>query len=75
MVNLSRRALGVVLFGAALAAYSVVATLSPSVAVEVGAPAPDFKLPSTNGVDISLGDFKGKKWVFLEFYGVDFAPT
>jgi peroxiredoxin len=43
--------------------------------VEVGEPAPDFKLPSTSGVDIALSDFRGKKWVFLEFYGGDFHPT
>jgi peroxiredoxin len=36
---------------------------------------PDFKLPSTSGVDIGLADFRGKKWVFLEFYGGDFHPT
>jgi hypothetical protein len=46
-----------------------------SLALEVGDRAPDFKLPGTNGVDISLGDFRGKKWVFLEFYGADFAPA
>lgn len=46
-----------------------------SVALEVGDKAPDFKLPSTNGVDISLGDFKGKKFVLLEFYGAAFVPT
>jgi peroxiredoxin len=40
--------------------------------VETG---PDFKLPSTSGVDIGLADFRGKKWVFLEFYGGDFHPT
>jgi hypothetical protein len=44
-------------------------------ALEVGEKAPDFKLPSTSGMDISLSDFRGKKWVFLEFYGADFAPT
>ncbi len=44
-------------------------------ALEVGEKAPDFTLPSTNGLDISLSDFKGKKLVFLEFYGLDFAPT
>ena len=44
-------------------------------AVEVGEPAPDFKLPSTRGIDMSLGDFRGKKWVFLEFYGGDFHPS
>ena len=44
-------------------------------AVEVGEKAPDFKLPATTGLDVSLNDFRGKKWVFLEFYGGDFTPT
>ena len=44
-------------------------------AVEVGDRAPDFTLPSTNGVPISLHDFTGKKWVFLEFYAAAFVPT
>ena len=44
-------------------------------AVEVGEKAPDFTLPATTGLDISLSDFRGKKWVFLEFYGGDFQPT
>ena len=44
-------------------------------AVEVGEAAPDFKLPATTGADLGLSDFKGKKWVFLEFYGIDFQPT
>ncbi len=46
-----------------------------SSAIEVGEKAPDFKLPATTGLDISLSDFRGKKFVFLEFYGSDFAPT
>jgi AhpC/TSA family len=74
-MNFARRTLGAVLFGATLAANSVVVAPTPSTAAEAGSPAPDFKLPSTNGLDISLGDYKGKKWVFLEFYGSDFAPT
>ena len=44
-------------------------------AIDVGDKAPDFTLPSTNGVDISLSDFKGKKFVFLEFYSADFVPA
>lgn len=44
-------------------------------ALEVGDKAPDFKLPATTGSDISLGDFKGKKFVLLEFYGAAFVPT
>jgi cytochrome oxidase Cu insertion factor (SCO1/SenC/PrrC family) len=42
---------------------------------EVGESAPDFTLPSTTGEEISLSEFRGKKHVLLEFYGVDFAPT
>lgn len=44
-------------------------------AVEVGDKVPDFKLPATTGLDISLSDFRGKKWVLVEFYGADFQPT
>ena len=44
-------------------------------AVEVAEKAPEFKLPATTGLDISLSDFRGKKWVLVEFYGSDFAPT
>ncbi len=43
--------------------------------MEAGEPAPDFTLASTTGGDISLSDFRGKKFVLLEFYGADFAPT
>jgi len=42
---------------------------------EVGEQVPDFTLPSTTGEDISLSQFRGKKFVLLEFYGVDFAPV
>ena len=48
---------------------------APALALEVGQQAPDFKLPSTTGNDVSLADFRGKKWVLLEFYGADFVPT
>jgi AhpC/TSA family len=71
----SGRMLGGILLGAALVVFSVFGGSGPAGAVEVGEPAPDFKLPSTRGVDISLSDFRGKKWVFLEFYGGDFHPT
>lgn len=61
--------------GAALAAAAVVVGPGAAAGVEVGQPAPDFRLPSTMGSDVSLGDFRGKTWVLLEFYGADFAPT
>jgi AhpC/TSA family len=71
---------GSLAFGAVLAAVlltvaALVGGLGPAVAAEVGQPAPDFKLPSTTGNDIALSDFRGKKWVLLEFYGADFVPT
>jgi peroxiredoxin len=47
----------------------------PAMAVEVGEQAPEFKMPATTGADIALSDYRGKKWVFLEFYGADFQPT
>jgi AhpC/TSA family len=55
--------------------FSLLGTADVSSALEVGDKAPEFTLPSTNGVDISLSDFRGKKWVFLEFYGAAFVPT
>lgn len=66
--------------GALLLAVSVIVTLAllgpgHAGAIDVGQPAPDFKLPSTFGTDIALSDFRGKKWVLIEFYGADFAPT
>jgi len=66
---------GWVLLGTALAVSSVLGTSRPAGAVEVGEPAPDFRLAGTTGADISLADFRGKNWVLLEFYGADFAPT
>jgi hypothetical protein len=51
------------------------APIEVATAAEAGAPAPDFNLPATTGANIALSDFKGKKWVFLEFYGGDFVPT
>lgn len=67
--------LGVLLIG-------VLLVLAVAIAQEVGRPppgvgeqAPDFTLPSTTGEEISLREFRGKKHVLLEFYGVDFAPT
>jgi hypothetical protein len=44
-------------------------------AIEVGDKAPDFTLPSTTGGKISLNQFRGRKYVLLEFYIRDFAAT
>jgi peroxiredoxin len=67
------RSCSVMLLGFLLA--GMVMRANVAVALDVGAPAPDFTLPSTTGEPISLSQFRGKKLVLLEFYGVDFAPT
>ena len=51
-----------------------VPTPSP-VAVTVNELAPDFTLPSTTGEDVRLSQFRGKKIVLLEFYGMNFGTT
>ena len=65
-MTVNSRTLGMLIFGTALAVCSVIVNPGRAAAVEVGEPAPDFTLPSTTGADISLSDFKGKKFVFLE---------
>jgi peroxiredoxin len=35
--------------------------------VELGETAPDFRLPSTQGTDVALSDFRGHKHVVLAF--------
>jgi thioredoxin-dependent peroxiredoxin len=41
---------------------------------EVGQPAPDFTLPSTDDQDVTLSAFKGKQAVVLYFYPRDDTP-
>jgi peroxiredoxin len=55
--------------------FCLLATARVARALDVGDKAPDFKLPATTGVDVSLSDFRGKKWVFLEFFAAAFVPT
>ena len=75
MVNFVSRTLGGALLATVLGMTLVAVGPGLARAVEVGQPAPTFSLASTTGGDISLNDFRGKKWVLLEFYGADFAPT
>ena len=75
MVNFVSRTFGVVLLATVLGMTLVAVGPGSVKAVEVGEPAPGFTLASTTGADISLSDFRGKKWVLLEFYGADFTPV
>lgn len=42
--------------------------------IEVGAKAPDFRLPDHTGQVVSLADFSGKR-LLLVFYPLDFSPV
>ena len=75
MTFFGRRSFGWVVFGAAVVLASIAYGPGAARAVEVGERAPEFKMASTMGGDVSLSDFRNKKWVLLEFYGADFAPT
>ena len=70
---LRKQTVGLLFVGLLLANELVLGRLAW--AIDVGDKAPDFTLPSTNGLDISLSDFKGKRFVFLEFYAADFVPA
>ncbi len=60
---------GVMLCGLAFATPMTAAGPAPELA-PVGAPAPNFSLPSQEDKLVSLGDYKGK-WVVLYFYPKD----
>jgi cytochrome oxidase Cu insertion factor (SCO1/SenC/PrrC family) len=75
MTLIARPILSRVLLATTLVIVSLLSASRPATAVEVGQPAPGFTLPATTGGDISLSDFRGKKFVLVEFYGADFAPT
>lgn len=70
-----RRLVGWGLLAAALAFASSAVGPRVAWALEVGEKAPEFNLPATTGLNVALSDFRGKKFVLLEFYGLDFAPT
>ena len=43
--------------------------------VKIGDPAPDFKLPSITGEEITLSQFKGKKHVVISFVPAAWTPV
>ena len=72
-MGITRRRFGGLAASLALAIFG--SAQGRALAADAGQTAPDFKLPSTMGGDIALSDYRGKKWVLLEFYGADFSPT
>jgi peroxiredoxin Q/BCP len=42
--------------------------------VNVGDPAPDFRLPAPGNTHFGLSDFRGKRHVVLAFYPFDWSP-
>jgi peroxiredoxin len=48
--------------------------IAPST-LAIGAPAPDFTLPSTSGKDVSLSSFRGRQNVLLAFFPLAFTST
>lgn len=51
---------------------SALIAVADGTAPEVGKPAPDFKLKSNEGKEVSLKNYRGK-WVVLYFYPKDFT--
>jgi peroxiredoxin len=47
----------------------------PSMAISVGAAAPDFVLKDQGQKEVKLSDFKGKKNVVMVFYPLDWSPV
>ncbi len=45
----------------------------PKTHLKVGQPAPDFTLTDTQGREVKLSDFKGKRSVVLAFYVLAFT--
>ncbi len=44
------------------------------VTIKLNEMAPEFRLPASNGEEVALGDFQGKKHVVLYFYPKDMTP-
>jgi cytochrome oxidase Cu insertion factor (SCO1/SenC/PrrC family) len=64
--------LGALLFMIAVAA-SAQQPAPPKTHLKAGQPAPDFTLTDTEGKEVKLSDFKGKKNVVLAFYVLAFT--
>lgn len=67
--------LSLALLGGLLAAgMSAQPIQPPHTNLKVGDMAPDFTLPSTQGMPVKLSSFRGKSFVVLAFYPAAFSP-
>jgi len=71
----ARTGMVVVLVSTLLLGLGSMASPAAAAGPGVGDRAPDFTLPATTGAPVSLGQFRGKRLVLLEFYGADFNPV
>ena len=67
------RALSFALLGLAATSLFGQTVAPPKTHLKVGAAAPDFNLPSTQGGRVKLSDFKGKNTVVLAFFPAAFT--
>ncbi|MGF1570881.1 MAG: peroxiredoxin [Nodosilinea sp.] len=71
--RLVQAALGLCLIGLIGLSFSAPAVAMGGTQIPIGAPAPDFTLPTNSGDgDVSLADFRNQ-WVVLYFYPRDFT--
>lgn len=68
-----KKFLGLALLLLAASVASAQAPQAPKTQLKVGDPAPDFTLRDTEGKQVKLSDFKGKKQVVLAFYVLAFT--
>jgi peroxiredoxin Q/BCP len=54
--------------------FLILIGVSSAFALEVGQVAPDFRLKSTTGKPVALGEYRGSKNVVVQFYVLDFTP-
>ncbi len=67
------RKLRLLLLASTLAAAAMGQFNPPKTNLKVGDEAPDFTLPATNGQQVKLSDFRGKKNVVLAFFPAAFT--
>lgn len=70
---MTKSALGLALLLALSVSAVAQQPVAPKTHLKVGDAAPDFALRDTNGKEVKLSDFKGKKNVVLAFYVLAFT--